>query len=61
MPSHWTALQSALLERRKLIDEWKTIGQPTPQDLLDRIDENDRRILLLGDALLTTGGYGLPN
>jgi hypothetical protein len=61
MQSKLAALQAALETRRRLIDEWKKMGQPTPQELLDRIDENDRRILALRQELLAEGHVELPD
>ena len=61
MQSKLAALQAALETRRRLIDEWKKMGRPTPQELLDRIDENDRRILALRRELLAEGHCQLPN
>jgi hypothetical protein len=61
MQSKLAALQAALETRRRLIDEWKQRGRPTPKELLDRIDENDRRILELRQALLAEGRCDLPD
>ena len=61
MQSKLAALQSALETRRHLIDEWKANGRPTPKDLLDRIDDNDRVILELREALLAAGHCDLPS
>ena len=61
MQSKLAALQAALDTRRRLIDEWKTLGRPTPQELLDRIDDNDRRILLLRRELVAEGKCELPD
>ena len=61
MQSKLAALQTALEMRRRLIDEWKRIGRPTPQELLDRIDENDRRILALRRELLAEDPCELPD
>jgi hypothetical protein len=61
MQSKLAALQAALDARRHLIDEWKTMGRPTPKELLARIDENDRHILDLRRALLAEGYCELPD
>ena len=60
MQSKLAALQAALKVRKGLIQEWKQIGSPTPRQLLDRIDENDRRILELRRALLAEDRCDLP-
>jgi hypothetical protein len=60
MQANLAALELALEQRRHLIDEWKSQGSPAPQELLDRIDENDRRILELREALLAEGYRDLP-
>ena len=61
MQSKLAALQSALETRRSLIEEWKNRGRPTPRELLDRIDKNDRHILDLRAALIQSGYCELPN
>ena len=61
MQSKLAALQAALDTRRSLIDEWKNRGRPTPKELLDRIDENDRHILDLRQALIHAGHCQLPD
>ena len=61
MQSKLAALQTALEIRRRLIDEWKTLERPTPKELLDRIDENDQRILALRQELLAEGKCELPD
>ena len=61
MQTELAALQAALETRRNLIDEWKAAGRPTPQELLHRIDENDRRILELRQAVLARGKLALPD
>jgi hypothetical protein len=55
------ALESALEQRRHLIDEWISIGRPTPRELLERIDANDRRILQLREVMLASGHTVLPD
>jgi hypothetical protein len=61
MQSKLAALQAALETRRRLIDEWKQKGRPTPKELLDRLEKHDRRILDLRQALLAEGHYDLPD
>ena len=61
MQSKLAALQAALETRRRLIDEWKNLGRPTPRDLLARIDENDQHILSLRQELLAEGQCELPD
>ena len=56
-----TALESALEQRRHLIEEWLAIGRPTPLELLERIDANDRRILQLREVMLAGGDSMLPD
>jgi hypothetical protein len=55
------ALESALEQRRQLIEEWISIGRPTPRELLERIDTNDRRILQLREVMLACGHTVLPD